>query len=125
MNVKTLNDQIAAANRGQFADVEAFLAQIQDIRVENGERIKHCDLIWGRRYLDEVGDYDYIERVQKQLPRDCKEECEKVQCTCWTWLEDKDGKKFCDLKDEENCKVCKALKTNTPKLKTDICAGPQ
>ena len=106
MNVESLNRQIQAANSGNTANVEAFLKTIEDIRVEQGERIKHCDFIWGRRYLDEVGDYNYIDRVEKPLPRDCKDECKKVECNCWTWTEDEDGKTFCDLKDEANCQVC-------------------
>ena len=107
MSAENLKLQIDSVKNGQKADAEDFLQTIQDIGVdENGERVQHCDFIWGRRYLDEVGEDNYIDRIEKPLPRACKEECKKVQCTCWTWSTDTDGKTVCDLKDEANCQVC-------------------
>ena len=82
-----------------------LLKIVEDVRVVDGVRVKHCDFIWGKTFLDQYGSDENIGRVEKPLPKDCKNECEKSKCTCWTWKKEEDGKSYCHLKDEENCQL--------------------
>ena len=96
---KNIKKQLDAAktNIKNFFDEKIKIISIKG--TEKSWKFKRCELIWGREFVNDVGESGGIAEEEADSASDCESVCDGYDdCVCWSF---KDG--ICNLKDDAYC----------------------